>query len=64
MNRGYRDELRASTKISSEPFSPAIGPLKNKQQIVKALEKAAGEELAEKAKKEAVEAAKKEKIKD
>ena len=29
-----------------------IGPLKNKQQLVKALEKAAGEELAEKAKKE------------
>ena len=34
------------------------------QQLVKALEKAAGEELAEKAKKEAVEAAKKEKMKD
>lgn len=31
-----------------------IGPLKNKQQIVKAMEKAAGEELAEKAKKEAL----------
>jgi hypothetical protein len=29
-----------------------IGPLKNKQQQVKALEKSAGEELAEKAKKE------------
>lgn len=36
-----------------------IGPLKNKQQLVKALEKAAGEELAEKAKKEALEAAEK-----
>jgi hypothetical protein len=31
-----------------------IGPLKNKQQLVKALEKSAGEELAEKAKKEAL----------
>jgi len=29
-----------------------IGPLKNKQQLIKALLKAAGEELAEKAKKE------------
>ncbi len=36
-----------------------IGPLKNKQQLVKALEKAAGEELAEKVKKEALEAAEK-----
>ena len=36
-----------------------IGPLKNKQQLVKALEKAAGEELAEKAKKEALEVAEK-----
>ena len=37
-----------------------IGPLKNKQQLIQALEKAAGEELAEQAKQEAVEAAKKE----
>jgi hypothetical protein len=29
-----------------------IGPLKNKQQLIKALQKAAGEELAEKAKQE------------
>ena len=40
-----------------------IGPLKNKQQLIKALQKAAGEELAEKAKQEAVEAAKKEALK-
>jgi hypothetical protein len=38
---------------------PHIGPLKNKQQLVKALEKAAAEELAEKTKKEAVKTAKK-----
>ena len=37
-----------------------IGPLKNKQQLIQAIEKAAGEELAEQAKKEALEAAKKE----
>ncbi len=37
-----------------------IGPLKNKQQLIQAIEKAAGEELTEQAKKEAVEAAKKE----
>ena len=37
-----------------------IGPLKNKQQLIQAIEKAAGEELAEQAKQEAVEAAKKE----
>ena len=37
-----------------------IGPLKNKQQLIQALEKAAGEELAEQAKQEALEAAKKE----
>ena len=36
-----------------------IGPLKNKQQLIQALEKAAGHELAEQAKQEAVEAAKK-----
>ena len=29
-----------------------IGPLKNKQQLIEALQKAVGEELAEKAKKE------------
>ena len=29
-----------------------VGPLENKQQLIKALEKAAGEELAEKVKKE------------
>jgi SPP1 gp7 family putative phage head morphogenesis protein len=40
-----------------------IGPLKNKQQLIEALQKAAGEELAEKAKQEAVEAAKKEALK-
>ncbi len=37
-----------------------IGPLKNKQQLIQALEKAAGEELAEQASQDAVEAAKKE----
>ena len=37
-----------------------IGPLKNKQQLIQAIEKAAGEELAEQAKQEALEAAKKE----
>ena len=36
-----------------------IGPLKNKQQLIQALEKAAGDELAEQAKQEALEAAKK-----
>jgi hypothetical protein len=40
-----------------------IGPLKNKQQLIEALQKAAGEEMAEKAKQEAVEAAKKEALK-
>ena len=35
-----------------------IGPLKNKQQLIQAIEKAAGEELAEQAKQEAVEVAK------
>ncbi|RLD40659.1 MAG: phage head morphogenesis protein, partial [Bacteroidetes bacterium] len=40
-----------------------IGPLKNKQQLIEALQKAAGEELAEMAKQEAVEAAKKEALK-
>ncbi len=37
-----------------------IGPLKNKQQLIQAIEKAAGEELAEQASQDAVEAAKKE----
>ena len=37
-----------------------IGPLKNKQQLIQALEKAAGEELAEQAGQDAIEAAKKE----
>lgn len=37
-----------------------IGPLKNKQQLIQALEKAAGEELVEQAKQEALEATKKE----
>jgi hypothetical protein len=40
-----------------------IGLLKNKQQLIKALQKAASEELAGKAKKEAVEATKKEAMK-
>jgi len=39
-----------------------IGPLKNKQQLIKALQKAADEELAEKAKQEAVEAAKQDRV--
>ena len=37
-----------------------IGPLKNKQQLIQAIEKAAGEELAEQAGQDAIEAAKKE----
>ena len=36
-----------------------IGPLKNKQQLIQAIEKAAGEELAEQTSQDAVEAAKK-----
>ena len=40
-----------------------IGPLKNKQQLIEALQKTAGEEMAEKAKQEAVEAAKNEALK-
>jgi len=41
-----------------------IGPLKNRQQLIKALQKAGGEELAEKAKqKEALETVEKERVK-
>ncbi|HUT54386.1 MAG TPA: minor capsid protein [bacterium] len=41
----------------------SIGPLKNKQQLVKAIEKSAGQDLAEKTKQEALDSAQKEKVK-
>ena len=70
-------DTQADTSIDSfplwTPFSQilrcppnrvnSIGPLKNKQQLIQALEKAAGEELAEQATQDALEAAKKEALK-
>ncbi len=51
--------LQSATLIDAKK-KHHIGSLKNKQQLVKAMEKTAGKELAEKAKKEALEAGKKE----
>jgi SPP1 gp7 family putative phage head morphogenesis protein len=54
--------LKGQTLIAAKK-KHHIGPLKNKQQLINALQKAAGEEMTEKAKQEAVEAAKKEALK-
>ncbi len=43
-------------KVEAAKEKQGIGVLKNKQQLVKALEMAAGEELAEQAKQEALKA--------
>ena len=56
--KGAADIVRdMGEELAAAKQKHGIGILKNKQQLVKALEKTAGEELAEKAKKEALEIA-------